>query len=389
MEKESVDTVKSSDNKNIPSSVAIDKSGQSIFWWHPKLMDYRIPFFKELSSTHNIKFFLSHESAFDNEFITIPASGKSSRRPSSWQDLKQLAANIKQCDIFVTSFLWNGFSAVGIILSFLYGKKVIVWEEEWFMFPGLKHQLKRLVMKILAKFTHSFFVLGDVQKEFLGNIGVASCQVFVANEYPGFIYDEIPVEVIDLPVSEDKQVLLCIGRLVEYKGVEYLLRSMKTIKAKMPNTELIIVGDGPLRNQLEQLTRELGISDVIHFLGWVSDPRQKSFLYRRCSVVVVPSTTMARGESEGGPLTVLEALSASKPVVGTTALASSTKFIENSVNGYVVEQRNSEALAQSIMDALRNEEQLSVGAQQSFKKIKGHEHQAAIFNSALQFAIKQ
>ena len=351
-------------------------------------MDYRVSFFREMSSKHNIKFFLSKSSEYDREFSSIYASRKSRRLPN-WQDLKKLALQIKQCDVFVTSFIWNGFSVAGILLSYFYGKKVIVWEEEWFMFPGLKHKFKRLVMRLFAKLIHSFFVLGDVQKEFLENIGVPGYQIFVANEYPGVVFNDLPAEAIRLPFHNDKQVLLFIGRLVEFKGIEYLLQSFKSIKAEMPSTKLLIVGDGPLRNQLEQFAKDLGVSDAVHFLGWVSDPHQKSYLYKRCSVVVVPSITVASGESEGGPLTVLEALSASKPVVGTTALASSAKFIENSVNGYVVEPRNSAELSQGILDILCNEEQFSDGARQSFKKIKDHKHQAAIFNDALQFAIKK
>ena len=106
----------------------------------------------------------------------------------------------------------------------------------------------------------------------------------------------------------NQPIVLFVGRLVPYKGVDVLLEALKGLDAVA-----LIVGEGPLRARLEEQARELGVCRVsVRFLGAVDDD-ELAALYRACNIFVLPSVT--RQEAFG--VVQLEAMAAGKPVVST------------------------------------------------------------------------
>jgi glycosyltransferase involved in cell wall biosynthesis len=101
-------------------------------------------------------------------------------------------------------------------------------------------------------------------------------------------------------------------------------------------------------------------------------------------VVVVPSVTLP-GSREGGPLVVLEALSAGTPVVGTEALGSSTPLIRDAVNGFVVPEKDPDALRLALERALRPGSLVRKSVLRSFAEIPSHEDQADQLSRAVAF----
>jgi rhamnosyl/mannosyltransferase len=133
-------------------------------------------------------------------------------------------------------------------------------------------------------------------------------------------------------------LLIAVGRLVYYKGFEYLVRAMARIDAT-----LMLVGGGPLRRPLELLARELGVADRIEFLGEMQ-PREIVPYYHAADVFVLPS--IARSEAFG--IVQLEAMACGKPVVNTN-LDSGVPFASlDGVTGITVEPANADALAGAI-----------------------------------------
>lgn len=110
--------------------------------------------------------------------------------------------------------------------------------------------------------------------------------------------------------SSDAPVILFVGRLVEYKGVDVLLRAL----AGLEHVRAVLVGDGPRRTALEELAADLGLGDGrVTFAGEVTD-EQMARLYAACDLFVLPSVT--RAEAFG--VVQLEAMAAGKAVVSTS-----------------------------------------------------------------------
>jgi glycosyltransferase involved in cell wall biosynthesis len=138
--------------------------------------------------------------------------------------------------------------------------------------------------------------------------------------------------------------VLCVGRLVSYKGVEFLIRALKNVKAR-----LWIVGIGPLEDVLKKLAHETGIADRVEFLGHVSD-RDLVTYYHACEVFVLPSITNA----EMFGVVQLEAMACRKPVISTDLPTGVSWVNQHGKTGYIVPPRNVEELAKGIRQLLGN-----------------------------------
>lgn len=114
--------------------------------------------------------------------------------------------------------------------------------------------------------------------------------------------------------TRKKNQVLFVGRLVEKKGLEYLLTAMPEILTHHPTTTLLIIGDGPYKDVLHKITRDLAVSKHVKFLGGL--PSQNlAHHYRESSVFVAPFITADSGDREGLGLVIIEALSCNCPIV--------------------------------------------------------------------------
>jgi len=134
------------------------------------------------------------------------------------------------------------------------------------------------------------------------------------------------------------RIILAVGRLIYYKGFEYLMRAMAQINGK-----LIIVGDGPLRVRLEREASDAGIRERVFFAGAI-DNSQLAPYYQAADVFVLSS--VARAEAFG--IVQLEAMACGKPVINTR-LASGVPFVSiDGLTGITVSPGEPAALAQAI-----------------------------------------
>ena len=140
--------------------------------------------------------------------------------------------------------------------------------------------------------------------------------------------------------------LVTIGRLVEKKGVEYGIRAVAKIKKSNQNIEYSIVGDGPLKEELDKLIRELHISDTVKLLGW-KDRYEVLGLLKDTDILLAPSITSRNGDQEGIPVTLMEGMAMGVPVVSTEH-SGIPELIDNGVSGYIVPEGNVDALAEKL-----------------------------------------
>lgn len=165
---------------------------------------------------------------------------------------------------------------------------------------------------------------------------------------------EIREKVRLLRVKYGKKAIFFLGRLIYYKGLEYLIVAMKEVDAN-----LIIAGSGPLESELKRIVKEEGLRRKIDFVGELKDAELPAY-YHACDVFALPA--VERSEAFG--IVQLEAQACGKPVVSTN-LKTGVPFVNlDGITGLVVSPRSSTALADALNKLLKNDElRLRLGTQ--------------------------
>lgn len=144
--------------------------------------------------------------------------------------------------------------------------------------------------------------------------------------------------------------LLFVGRFVEKKGVVYLLRALPRIRERFPGVGLVLIGYGPLEQELRLETRRLEIEDAVDFAG--ARPHEEVVRHlQACRLAVVPSIVDSRGETEGMPTVVVETMAAGVRVVAC-AVDGIPDLVRHGENGWLCRPRDPADLAEKIMLAL-------------------------------------
>lgn len=143
-----------------------------------------------------------------------------------------------------------------------------------------------------------------------------------------------------------------MGRLVEKKGCEYLLRAMQVVQRSHPGCELTVMGDGPLRLSLEALARELRVR--CRFRGTQPSTVIREAL-QQTRIFCVPSVTAANGDSEGLGMVFAEALAMGVPVV-STAHGGIPEVVVHRLTGLLAPERDYIALADALCLLLADED---------------------------------
>ena len=145
--------------------------------------------------------------------------------------------------------------------------------------------------------------------------------------------------------------ILYAGMLEEYKGIEYLIKAFSTICEELNDDNIIldIIGEGTDKNRLKELANIKNLQRRINFKGYISHEALKEE-YAKADVFVLPSII-----KENSPLTPLEAMSQSTPVI-TTNNGGQAELIKEGYNGFLVNPADSDDLAEKILNVLRNDE---------------------------------
>lgn len=148
--------------------------------------------------------------------------------------------------------------------------------------------------------------------------------------------------------------VLSVCRLVEVKGMEYLIRSCGRLLERGIPFELKIVGDGPLRNDLEALGRELGVSEFVRFEGAKLQSEVMQY-YRWANVFCLPCVVDRNGSQDGLPVVLMEAMAWKLPVV-SSRLVGIPELVRNQETGLLVEPRDVDGLADALERANSEQE---------------------------------
>jgi glycosyltransferase involved in cell wall biosynthesis len=157
------------------------------------------------------------------------------------------------------------------------------------------------------------------------------------------------VQVHPPTAGTGQTVILFLGRLVEKKGVQYLLPAYANIREQLGSNTLVIAGDGPMLASLRQQARQLGLGENVRFPGFVTG-QDKTRLLDAADIHVVPSIIAGDGDAEGLPVALLEGLAGGKICIAT-AESGADDVLTNGRDGFLVPQRNVEALSAALLQA--------------------------------------
>lgn len=145
-------------------------------------------------------------------------------------------------------------------------------------------------------------------------------------------------------IRDNQFVIASVGRLSPEKGHRCLLKAARSILSEYPDTRFVIVGDGPLRGQLEQQARSLGISTAVTFAGYQADVA--GFL-GASDLFVLPSLR------EGTPNALLEAMALAKPVV-VSRVGGVPEIVQDAKTGFLVPPQDPASVAQAVLTLMRD-----------------------------------
>jgi glycosyltransferase involved in cell wall biosynthesis len=152
--------------------------------------------------------------------------------------------------------------------------------------------------------------------------------------------------------TEDRPIILVVGRCVAFKGQEFAIRAASEVQRQLPDVELVLIGDGPLRGDLEGLAKQS--LRRYQFLGARTSEEVREWM-NRASLLCMPSVTTPSGAAEGFGMVCAEAQAMGKPVVAFRS-GGIPEIISQGTTGFLAEERDCKALAEYLLILLRDAE---------------------------------
>ncbi len=250
----------------------------------------------------------------------------------------------------------NGLGAEAVLAALLAGRRTVSWERAvgrgWFggtldeyqtAAKGAALRALDFIRTVPLRFAASIVVPSRYLQRIVEGWQIAPEKIRVI--YNAVAKAETPRAdgAPELLPAWRGRTLITVCRLVRWKGVDALIR----VLAELPETRLVVAGDGHLRGELEDLARTAGVSDRVIFLGDVPHQRVRSYL-EAADAFVLNSTY------EGLPHVVLEAMAAGVPVIATDA-GGTGEAVEREVTGLLIPIGDAAALKAAIERLLRDE----------------------------------
>ncbi len=262
--------------------------------------------------------------------------------------LRRFRMAIKDSDI-----IWIRMPSIAGIFLFLiaklFYKPVILFiaghiKEAWKGNPkylGYKKVFVSFISDILDRITRILiqgsFITFVVGQELKNHYGKASPKVF-------FAIDSLVSEK-DIFVRKDTCLktpinLLFVGKFVPVKGIKYLLKAFKNLNRRY-DMNLILVGSGPLENELYSQIEKFGIRNKVKFLGYIPGRKELFKVYRRADILIIPSLHESFGR------VILEAWASGVPIIATR-VGGIRYLIDDQVNGLLINPMSSSEIAESV-----------------------------------------
>lgn len=243
---------------------------------------------------------------------------------------------------------------IGLALKSLFGTPYVVYLHGGEMAPYLKFAVVRAVSRKIVRgasavVTNSSFTIRHFLDLAISHPRTEVLTMSVATDrfHPG-----LDPQVIRHKYALDGQkVLLTVGRLVERKGHDMVLRALHTVRKTAGPVKYLIVGRGPEESRLRALARELKCAEDVIFIGHVPEEDLPLF-YAACDIFVMPSRALPHRDGiEGFGIVFLEAGACGKPVVGGRS-GGIADAVTDGVTGILVDPSDAQELASVLTELL-------------------------------------
>jgi phosphatidyl-myo-inositol dimannoside synthase len=287
----------------------------------------------------------------------------------------QVKRIIKQESIDVTVYGYIMFGLIGLILNLLYRKKYTVAVHGLDVLQLTRFFLLRWMVKAILYRSSSVMVNSEYTKRIVQGLGVKDDRIEIV--YPGVdeSFDRMEKDpvLVERHNLQGKYVLMTLGRLVQRKGFDMVIKSLPDIKKCIPNVVYLVVGNGPEREALEKLVQELGVQEHVVFAGRVSDEDMVKY-YNLCDLFVMPSRYVeSKGDVEGFGIVYLEAASCFKPAIGGNS-GGVVEAVLDGETGILVDPNSTESISSAVVRIYSDKELARKLASQGYKRAKTQFH---------------
>jgi glycosyltransferase involved in cell wall biosynthesis len=304
---------------------------------------------------------------FQMRGIKVRFLGKGKYDPST---ILSLARVIREENIDLMHVQQYGSMTFGRLVRLIKGIPILVHYHDMASYYPFVQRMSDLV---LARFTDAGLAVSNAVKKFQIENGRAQgldpkritvmYNCVSLDEFKTPPPEQISTEKKLMGIDPEYRVVGTVTRLYEIKGNRFFIEAAAEVVKVLPKTIFLIVGDGPLRYELEKLSQGLNIQDNVIFTGFCDDvPR----LMATFDVKVFSSW------SDGGsPLPVIEAMAMGKPIISTDVV----EIIEDGVTGLIVPTKDSKEMAKNIISLLNNDDlskRLGTNAKKESKKYDVH-----------------
>lgn len=205
----------------------------------------------------------------------------------------------------------------------------------------LKQALARLLMKQLYPGADAMVVIADDVLSTLQAAGIEPCPNRIHIGNPVGIREPSAMQAPVCCLTQGRPYICSVGRLVEQKGFDTLIAAFSRLSDR--ELDLVVLGEGPLRERLTEQARRLGIAHRVHLPGFIKHPG---------SIVSQTRLFVSSSRWEGFPNAIMEALSVGAPVVATSCPGASCDILASGRYGHLVPQDDPDALAAAMELAL-------------------------------------
>ena len=242
----------------------------------------------------------------------------------------------------------------GLALKYRYRKPLLVQvhgdslDNKYWLRERRVRYLLNVVGKFVLRRADGIRVVSERVKKRIMDMGIAEERIFKLPIYIDVkkFSDARGGEEIRRRFSHYDNIVLFVGRLAKEKNIPNLLKAAAIVIKKFPRTLFLIVGDGPEREKLERLAKELQIENNVVFEGLIEHDRLPAY-YKACDVFVLPS------DHEGRAMVLVEAMAAGRAVI-STEVSGADDVIQEGKTGFIVPVGNHKALADKLRYLIEN-----------------------------------